>query len=196
VPRSTPIPTTGASTPNRSPAPAAGPALSWGEQTFGEPALRAAEDAVRLGAIIAVKGLGGYQLVCDATDAAAVQRLRTRKRRPRKPFAVMVADLAAAEGLAVELSAAERALKMWPACPVVLVDARPGTALAPRYAPRRPVPAGGAAAPPAALEDAAVLPPTGTAELVVSTDSFVVRCSSRAGTSAPWPCTAASTMRR
>ena len=51
------------------------------------------------GAIVAIKGLGGFHLACDATDERAVRRLRERKLRPDKPFAVMVPDLAAAQGV-------------------------------------------------------------------------------------------------
>ena len=61
------------------------------------------------GAIVAVKGLGGYHLACDATDETAVTTLRKRKDRGDKPFAIMVADLAVAEDLA-EISDAERRL--------------------------------------------------------------------------------------
>jgi hydrogenase maturation protein HypF len=57
--------------------------------------------ALNRGAIIAVKGLGGFQLACDATDGSAVGRLRLLKRREEKPFAVMVADLDAAQRLAI-----------------------------------------------------------------------------------------------
>src|SRR5207244_2652403 len=71
-----------------------GPRLHWDDLT-GEDALRAAVKTVAGGGIIAVKGLGGYQLACDAADPVAVAALRQRKGRPAKPFAVMVRDLAA-----------------------------------------------------------------------------------------------------
>ncbi|MCU7729487.1 carbamoyltransferase HypF [Actinoplanes sp. KI2] len=115
--------------------PACGPSLSWQPAgATGEGALSAAVAAIAAGQIVAVKGLGGYQLVCDATDAAAVDRLRARKRRPRKPFAVMVADVAAARALS-RLTPAELRLLTEPARPIVLLTARPGMPLAPGVHP-------------------------------------------------------------
>lgn len=75
------------------------------------------------GGIIALKGLGGYQLVCDAGDPRAVAELRRRKHRPAKPFAVMVADLRAASRLARISATEERALTS-PERPVVLLARR------------------------------------------------------------------------
>ncbi len=89
-------------------------------QAHGEDALAAAVALVRHGGTVALKGLGGYQLVCDATDGAAVARLRARKQRPAKPFAVMVADLDAARELA-HLDGSEAALLTSAARPVVLL---------------------------------------------------------------------------
>lgn len=89
--------------------------------------------AVRLlkdGAIVAVKGLGGYHLACDAENAAAVETLRRRKRRPDKPFAVMIKDVETARRVA-ELSAEEERWLTSPSRPIVLVRARrmlPGVA--------------------------------------------------------------------
>ncbi len=60
-----------------------------------EEALRRAQDLLRQGAIVAVKGLGGYHLACDAFDPGAIARLRARKERPHKTLAVMFRDLAA-----------------------------------------------------------------------------------------------------
>jgi hydrogenase maturation protein HypF len=81
--------------------------------------------AVAAGGIIAMKGIGGCQLVCDAGNAAVVAELRRRKRRPAKPFAVMVRDLAAVERLA-RTTRAERGVLTSPSRPVVLLTARAG----------------------------------------------------------------------
>jgi len=87
--------------------------------------LDAAADALRDGQVVAVKGIGGFHLACRADDDAVVTRLRTRKNRPAKPFAVMVADLAAARKIADIGDAAAAALSS-PAAPIVLVPGRPG----------------------------------------------------------------------
>lgn len=81
--------------------------------------------ALRDGKIVAVKGVGGYHLACRADDDAVVSRLRARKTRPAKPFAVMVADVAAARDIA-EIDDAAAAALAGPAAPIVLVPARPG----------------------------------------------------------------------
>jgi len=118
--------------------PTCGPRLSWrptgaaAAVATHEDALGAAVDALLAGRIVAVKGLGGYHLACDATDSGAVGRLRDRKRRWAKPFAVMVRDAAAAEALC-RVGALERALLAGPARPIVLLRARLGGS--PRLAP-------------------------------------------------------------
>ena len=101
-------------------------------------ALRLAGRALAEGKILAVKGLGGFHLACDATREAAVAALRARKRREEKPFAVMVADLAGAERLAV-LGDPERALLASVERPIVLVPRREPTSLAPAVAPDTPL---------------------------------------------------------
>ena len=88
--------------------------------------------ALREGKIVALKGLGGFHLLCDAHDENAVRTLRRRKGRDAKPFAVMVANLASAERFA-ELDPAERALLSERARPIVL--ARTRGLLAPNVAP-------------------------------------------------------------
>ncbi|GAA2280372.1 carbamoyltransferase HypF [Streptomyces ruber] len=114
--------------------PACGPRLAWDGLT-GEEALRAAVEAVANGGIVAVKGLGGYQLVCDATDPAAVAALRQRKRRPAKPFAVMARDLDAVRRLAY-VGRTEEAVLTSPQRPVVLLRARrAGTPVTPQVRP-------------------------------------------------------------
>ena len=77
------------------------------------------------GAVLAVKGLGGYHLACDAGNEAAVARLRRRKRRGDKPFAVMVPDLDAAAAL-VHLEPAAAAILTGPRRPIVLAPRRDG----------------------------------------------------------------------
>jgi hydrogenase maturation protein HypF len=88
---------------------------------------------IRGGGVVALKGLGGFHLICDARDESAVAGLRRRKGRDAKPFAVMVADIASAERIA-ELTTAERELLSHRARPIVLVRSR--DALAPSVAPR------------------------------------------------------------
>jgi hydrogenase maturation protein HypF len=100
--------------------------------------LRAAAAALRAGRIVAVKGLGGYHLACDATSDDAVQTLRERKQRDEKPFAVMVRTLDEARALAA-LDAAEERLLASVERPVVLVKSRPWAGLAAAVAPRNPL---------------------------------------------------------
>ena len=99
-------------------------------------AVTAAANAIRAGQIVAVKGLGGFQLLVDATDEAAVQRLRARKHRDEKPFAMMCPDLECVHQHA-RIGPDEAHLLSSPEAPIVLVDARrdvPST-LAPSVAP-------------------------------------------------------------
>lgn len=98
-------------------------------------ALEGAAEALRQGQIVALKGLGGFQLLVDARNERAVLRLRERKRRPTKPFALMVASLAEASALA-SVSTEEGALLSSPAAPIVLLRTRPDvTMIAPGVAP-------------------------------------------------------------
>lgn len=86
-------------------------------------AIQEAVRHLRAGKILAVKGLGGYHLVCDAKNAETVAALRTRKYRKEKPFAVMVKDIDAAHGL-VDLNSEAEALMKSAARPIVLVPAK------------------------------------------------------------------------
>jgi hydrogenase maturation protein HypF len=109
--------------------PDCGPQLSYrrpgdpAATAHREKALQAALADLRAGRIVAVKGLGGYHLAGDATDATAVARLRDRKHRWAKSFAVMVRDVEAARRQA-DLSAEEETLLTSPARPIVLVERR------------------------------------------------------------------------
>ena len=116
--------------------PACGPRLAW-DDLRGEEALRAAVKTVADGGIIALKGLGGYQLVCDATDSAAVAELRHRKRRPAKPFAVMVPDIESAARL-TRVTSTERTALTSPARPVVLLAPHRRHGIAPEVHPGVP----------------------------------------------------------
>ena len=75
------------------------------------------------GNILAVKGVGGYHLICDATNDDAVQKMRERKRRPIKPYAVMVKDMDMAKKLA-KISKLEEALLISKERPIVLLDSK------------------------------------------------------------------------
>jgi hydrogenase maturation protein HypF len=97
--------------------------------------LGVAADALVRGSIVAVKGIGGYHLACDATQPAAVAELRRRKQRASKPLAVMVEDLAAARRLC-HVSDAEAQLLTSAARPIVLLARRAATAVASNVAPR------------------------------------------------------------
>jgi hydrogenase maturation protein HypF len=96
-----------------------------------------AQRLLAAGRVVAVKGLGGYHLACDATSAAAMALLRDRKGRAHKPFALMVRDLTAAREIA-ELSDFEAELLVAPQRPIVLVRARPGSQVDPGVAPGNP----------------------------------------------------------
>jgi hydrogenase maturation protein HypF len=93
-----------------------------GIEMEGDP-IELAVEAIAGGQIIALKGLGGFQLCCDATDDAAVQRLRERKHRPAKPFAVMCPDLTAVRRLCY-VSDPEIALLEGSVRPIVLLRRR------------------------------------------------------------------------
>lgn len=96
-----------------------------------------AQQAFARGETLAVKGVGGYLLMCDATNAAAIEALRKRKHRPAKPFALLYPNIAMAE-MDVQLSNAEQALLHDVTAPIVLcqMKAKPGSGIcAQRIAP-------------------------------------------------------------
>ncbi len=124
--------------------PACGPQVSYElpgtEGTVHAAAgLEAAIAALSDGRIVAVKGIGGYHLMCDARSVEAVAELRRRKQRPDKPLAVMF-PLAGNDGLDILrfhaiLSNAESELLASPVRPIVLVTRRPSSTLADNVAP-------------------------------------------------------------
>jgi len=119
--------------------PACGPTLRYRDRRGGVEgdAVRLARQLLREGGVLAVKGIGGYHLACDAADHSAVAELRRRKRRGDKPFAVMVTDLGAARGLVTVDDASARAL-CGPRRPIVLLPRRPGAPVAGAVAPHNP----------------------------------------------------------
>lgn len=103
----------------------------------GAAALDRTGELVREGRIVALKGLGGFHLVCDARSDEAVDRLRERKHREAKPFAVMAPSLEAARELC-DLSPMEEAALVSPEAPIVLARSRPG-GVCDAVAPRNPL---------------------------------------------------------
>ncbi len=102
-------------------------------------ALRVAAMAIRAGQIVAVKGIGGFHLMADARDDAAVRTLRERKHREEKPLAVMYPRLFSVRG-DCEVSGAEERLLSSPESPIVLLQRKPHTrsGLSSLIAPRNP----------------------------------------------------------
>lgn len=86
----------------------------------GQDAIEQAKQLIQQGAIVALKGVGGYHLVCDALQERAVQTLRQRKGRPRKPLAVMAGSLETAKQY-VYISEKEEELLLSPARPIMLL---------------------------------------------------------------------------
>jgi len=104
--------------------PDCGPALelvdSGGKLVEAKDVIKKASQLLKEGKILAVKGLGGFQLACDATSDSAVKTLRERKRRPSKPLAVMITDIKEIERHCL-ISAEEKKLLESPQCPIVLL---------------------------------------------------------------------------
>lgn len=124
--------------------PQCGPRLSFHQEghapvSGAEAVIAACVAALRSGLIVAAKGIGGYHLLCDAMNEAAVTRLRQRKHRPSKPLAVMIPEAAAADAALLSSIAApepeELALLRSPERPIVLMRKSSGHALAAAVAP-------------------------------------------------------------
>lgn len=105
-----------------------------GETARGDAALRGLARRLAEGAVMAVKGLGGFHLACNAVDGAAVDELRIRKGRPHKPLAIMVSDLETVRRLA-HVSEIEAEWLSGARRPIVLVRMRKPSELAPGIAP-------------------------------------------------------------
>jgi len=102
-----------------------------------DPTLLVAAELLRAGHIVAIKSIGGFQLLVDAGNQQAVERLRQRKQRPYKPFALMVADMPAAHQLTI-INPLEQHALLTPAAPIVLLKRRANITLAPAVAPDNP----------------------------------------------------------
>lgn len=103
----------------------------------GSKAITAARKAVMAGKIIAVKGIGGFHLCCDAKNEGAVKRLRELKNRPAKPLAVMLKDISAARRECNFGEVQEKLLTGWQK-PIVLLDKKTNGSLCESVAPDNP----------------------------------------------------------
>jgi len=122
--------------------PDCGPSLCFrspaGRMDGSDAALAATQRALWAGAVVAIKGIGGYHLACVVDDATAVGALRARKARGAKPFAMLVRDLDVARGYA-HVDDAEAAVLSSPARPIVLLRRRAGAPVAHAVAPGSPL---------------------------------------------------------
>ena len=122
--------------------PDCGPSLWFssaaGRVTGPDAALAATQRALGAGAVVAIKGIGGYHLACAVDDEDAVGKLRARKSRGAKPFAILVRDLDVARRFA-HIDDTEAAVLSSPARPIVLLRRRPGAPVAEAVAPRSPL---------------------------------------------------------
>jgi hydrogenase maturation protein HypF len=118
--------------------PACGPQVTYessGDRlALGEPALQMAREALQQGKILAVKGLGGFHLACDASSPSALAELRRRKQRSDKPFALMAFDLQTVREHC-EVSKEEAALLTSRQAPVVLLNRKQSSPIVPAAAP-------------------------------------------------------------
>jgi hydrogenase maturation protein HypF len=118
--------------------PDCGPSLelvdSEGRTVESKDVIRKASKLLKEGKILAVKGLGGFQLACDATSHGAINTLRDRKRRPSKPLAVMIGDIKEIERHCL-VSKEEKKLLESPQCPIVLLRWKKGSSISSAVAP-------------------------------------------------------------
>lgn len=122
--------------------PACGPLLEFSAQdrqkvNRGTDALDAAVQSLHAGEIVALKGVGGYQLVVNAKDAGAIAQLRQRKQRPAKPFAILCSDIEQARQFAA-INDDEARILSRPAAPILLLRAQ-GQPLPEAIAPGNPM---------------------------------------------------------
>ena len=108
-----------------------------GREERGRAAITFARQTILRGGIVAVKGIGGFHLCCDATNEAAVELLRRRKRRPMKPFAVMMRDLDTVKQNCIIDEKREEILTGHQK-PILLLERRPESTLCPSIAPDNP----------------------------------------------------------
>ncbi len=120
--------------------PRCGPRLELrdgeGKPLLVEDPLDSAIRLLREGKILALKGLGGFLLACDARETDVVERLRHRKKRPDKPFAVMLPDLASVRRHC-EVNDDEEKLLLAPEAPIVLLSWKKESSISPAVAPRQ-----------------------------------------------------------
>jgi len=119
--------------------PKCGPSLELvdgnGNLIEGDDTIKAASELLKAGKILALRGLGGFQLACDATNEEVINQLRTRKRRPAKPLAIMMATLEDIERHCL-VSSEERKLLQSAECPIVLLKwKRSSSNVSPAVAP-------------------------------------------------------------
>ena len=108
-----------------------------GRTERGREAITYTRQMIHDGRIVAIKGIGGFHLCCDATNEEAVRRLRTLKRRPAKPFAVMARDEEVAKRECV-VTKEQEAILTGHQKPILLLDRANGGKLAPSVAPGNP----------------------------------------------------------
>lgn len=117
--------------------PDCGPSLCWMSDSvtaYADEALAGALNALAAGSIIAVKGIGGFHLICDATNKSAIQKLRRRKHRAKKPLAIMFSNLEAVNSYCRFTEEEKTELSHW-SRPVVLLEKKSDCRLPDELAP-------------------------------------------------------------